>query len=214
MLFLFYSFYKCCNSRSDPRYHDGTGYKKGKPLAITARRGLRKARPLGRSGPYLKKSLGYISSEQKMYIYELFRAIREDGNIKNEFALNDLIRTILPIKGALDLGNHVIDLYDKRDVIVDYLEDDMIDVQSRLDEIFAIPSVQMAIEEGKKEREEDDYEDVDEEEGEEEEGRDTVVLSHYIISIPMGVLMCLALFNILIGLHINDSITPQVCFGP
>ena len=149
-----------------------------------------------------------------MYIYELFRAIREDGNIKNEFALNDLIRTILPIKGALDLGNHVIDLYDKRDVIVDYLEDDMIDVQSRLDEIFAIPSVQMAIEEGKKEREEDDYEDVDEEEGEEEEGRDTVVLSHYIISIPMGVLMCLALFNILIGLHINDSITPQVCFGP
>ena len=144
-----------------------------------------------------------------MFIYELFRAIREDGNIKNEFALNDLIRTILPIKGALDLGNHVIDLYNKRDVIVDYLEDDMIDVQSRLDEIFAIPSVQMAIEEGKK----DDYEDVDEEE-EEEEGRDTVVLSHYIISIPMGVLMCLALFNILIGLHINDSITPQVCFGP
>lgn len=147
-----------------------------------------------------------------MYIYELFRAIRDDGNIKNEFALNDLIRTILTIKGALDLGNHVIDLYDKREVIVDYLEDDMIDVQSRLDEIFAIPSVQMAIEEGKKD------EDVDKEEGEEEddyeEGRDTVVLSHYIISIPMGVLMCLALFNILIGLHINDSITPQVCYGP
>ena len=150
-----------------------------------------------------------------MYIYELFRAIREDGNIKNEFALNDLIRTILPIKGALDLGNHVIDLYDKREVIVDYLEDDMIDVQSRLDEIFAIPSVQMAIEEGKKEREdeEDDYEEEGEEE-DEDEGRDTVVLSHYIISIPMGVLMCLALFNILIGLHINDSITPQVCYGP
>jgi hypothetical protein len=149
-----------------------------------------------------------------MLIYELFRAIREDGNIKNEFALNDLVRTVLQMKSALDLGNLVVDLHDKRDIVVDYLEDDMIDVQSRLDEIFSIPSVREAIE---------GYEAIKdgEEEGDGEDGevmvaygRDTVVLSHYIISIPMGILMFLALFNILIGLHINDTITPQDRFGP